>query len=454
MNYPQKNVITILVSALLLVIGLHLTPEGYDLWQRTFVHLSYLLVIYAAFVLDLRIATLITLLIGVLFWTHGVKPLVWSSEVLTDLVFQLGLYLTLVLVPGLLVARSQQRHRDLAKVANKLSLMVSKSLIDKNDPSLPISQKLTYKFDNMIGENKEMQKVYELIGKASASTANVLITGESGTGKELVARSLHYSSKRKDKPFVAINCSAIPDTLLESELFGYKKGAFTGANDDKLGKFEIANGGTVFLDEICEMKKDLQAKLLRVIQEREFQSLGSNETKKIDIWLLSASSRDLEKEIRDRAFLEALFYRLNVIPVHIPPLRSRLDDIPLLVDHFIQKYSTEDFRMSEKTLEYLQSYDWPGNVRELENVVQRAVALHQGGSFLPEDLPENIKKKELKIGEHTISLPEEGINLEELEKSLIVKALSTAQGNQTKAAKLLGLSRATLIYRLEKHHLR
>ena len=313
-------------------------------------------------------------------------------------------------------------------------------------------------FGNMIGKSKGMLKVYSLVRKVANTAANILITGESGTGKELVAGAIHENSSRKDKPFVIINCGGIPENLLESELFGYMKGSFSGAHADKPGLFEVAHRGTIFLDEIGELPQFLQVKLLRVVQEKTFRRIGGTENIKVDVRIISATNQDLEQKVKNSDFREDLYYRLNVIPVKIPPLRERNEDIPLLARYFIEKYSKEFGKEIKKISPYalrlLMEYPFFGNVRELENIIERSVALETTNIILPENL---IMPGTGEIDENTVlsaGIPEKGINLNEelarVEKLLIKKALQKANGSKTKAAKYLNISFDSLRYRLEK----
>ncbi|OEU81990.1 MAG: Fis family transcriptional regulator [Desulfobacterales bacterium S5133MH4] len=313
-------------------------------------------------------------------------------------------------------------------------------------------------FGKLIGKSKEMLKVYSLIKKVADTKANVLVLGESGTGKELVAQAIHDNSPRRDKPFVVINCGGIPEQLLESELFGYMKGSFTGAYSDKPGLFEIAREGTIFLDEIGELPTLLQVKLLRVIQEKAFRRIGGSKDITVDVRIIAATNQDLERKVKDGSFREDLYYRLNVIPVHIPPLRKRKEDIPILTQHFIEKHSLEFGkeikRISSYAMELLMGYRFPGNVRELENIIERSIALETSNIVLPENLvlSETEKFHTEKIVD--IDLPEEGISLNEemakIERNLILKALEKANGSKSKAAELLHVSLDSLRYRLEK----
>ncbi len=319
----------------------------------------------------------------------------------------------------------------------------------------------SYHFDSMIGESAQMRKVYDLIERVSQTKSNILIIGESGTGKELTAQAIHLQSNRRDKPFVVINCSGIPENLIESELFGYKKGAFTGAAADKDGLFDVADGGTVFLDEIGELTPAIQVKLLRVIQERTFTAVGGTEEKRVDVRFISASNKDLEGEVMEKRFREDLYFRLNVIQISMPPLRERDGDLPILSQHFLEKYSHElgkDVRkISAYAMDILSQYPFPGNVRELENIIERSVALESSSIVLPESLTLSHfeKYKGIKTEDRRkTDLTSEGIKLDEviggIEKDYIQKALKLSHGSTQKAAELLGISLRSLRYRLEK----
>ncbi len=312
-------------------------------------------------------------------------------------------------------------------------------------------------FGKMIGNSREMVKLYATIKKVADTPANVLILGESGTGKELVARAIHENSSRRQMPLMVINCGGIPENLLESELFGYIKGSFTGAYTDKAGLFEVARGGSVFLDEIGELPPLLQVKLLRVVQEKTFRRIGDSEDIRVDVRIISATNKNLADNVKSGLFREDLYYRLNVIPFHLPPLRERKEDIPVLTRHFIEKYSREfgkEIRtISAYALELLMQYPFPGNIRELENIIERSIALETSNIILPENLilSQGMAKKE---GTLLSELPDTGINLneelEKFEKALIEKALLKAQGSKTRAAELLKISYDSLHYRTEK----
>ncbi len=309
-----------------------------------------------------------------------------------------------------------------------------------------------YQFHNLIGKSPLMQKIYDLIDRIRDSSSNVLITGESGTGKELVAKAIHYNGLRKEGPFIAVNCAAIPETLLESELFGYKKGAFTDAKTDKRGLAFEAHKGTLFLDEITEMPLVLQAKLLRMIEEGEIRPLGDTNSHSIDVRTISASNRDIRSMTREGKFREDLYYRLKVIDIELPPLRERKEDIPLLARHFVEKFSAETKKtvagVSEEALKILLNYPWPGNVRELENVIQRAITLAQSEMILPDDLPSSMFQE---IKENVLGRGlREKYSIDQLEKEYIRKILIEVGGNKSKAAEILGLDRKTLYRKLEE----
>jgi two-component system response regulator PilR (NtrC family) len=316
-------------------------------------------------------------------------------------------------------------------------------------------------FENFIGKSEPMQKVFALIRQVGDAASTVLITGESGTGKELVAKAVHFNSTRKSRPFVTVNCGALPETLLESELFGYMKGAFTGASSNKLGLFDAANNGAIFLDEISATTPALQVKLLRVLQEREFMRVGGTTGIKVDIHIIAASNKDLLSEVERGTFREDLFYRLNVIPIHLPPLRERKDDILHLAEYFLKKMVRKDVeRAVSKTIDAeamkaLMAYHWPGNVRELENTIERMVIMTPENVIRIEHVPDTVKHLRPENGLVPLEIPEAGVDLEALletaERSFLMKALEKAGGVKTEAAKLLGLSFRSLRHRLRKY---
>jgi two-component system response regulator AtoC len=310
-----------------------------------------------------------------------------------------------------------------------------------------------FKIEGIIGKSKKMLQVIDIVKKVTPTNATVLIYGESGTGKELIARAIHYNSPRKDKPFIAINCAAIPETLIESELFGYEPGAFTGANTRKIGIIEAADKGTLFLDEIAELPPLTQSKLLRVLQEKEVRRIGGKDAIKVDLRIIAATNKNLSKEVEQNRFREDLYYRLKVITVEIPPLRERKEDIPELVNFFIEKYSKEFGKrvngIEEKALQALINYQWPGNIRQLETVIERAIIICEKDKITLSDIQDELK---ISIPKNIldIDIPDEGINYEELEKEILKKALIKSNYIIAKAARLLGMSYKTFWYRLEK----
>ncbi|HEV8487270.1 MAG TPA: sigma-54 dependent transcriptional regulator [Blastocatellia bacterium] len=370
--------------------------------------------------------------------------------------------------------------KDAGFDVEELKLIITKVLEKKHlrqeNEVLKREQKIRNSPDNMIGASPQMQAIYQMIQTVASTTSTVLITGESGTGKELVARGIHDKSDRAHAPFVSINCGAFTETLLESELFGYMKGSFTGAAANRKGLFEAAGGGTIFLDEIGETTPAMQVKLLRVLQERSIRRVGGVEEIQVDCRVVAATNRDLAQMVENGTFRNDLFYRISVIPIELPPLRARRADIPDLVRHFLNKYSAAASRpaldIAEDAMHYLENYDWPGNVRELENTIERAVALepatvklpgrpgegpYPDGVIKPERLPERILKyKPRNITD--LELPEDGIDLEgylaQLEKDYIIRALQRTTGNQTRAAEILNMSVRSLRHLLDKHKIR
>lgn len=311
-----------------------------------------------------------------------------------------------------------------------------------------------FQFSSLIGNSRKMRDVYSVAGQVARRDSTVLITGESGTGKELLAKAIHQNSLRAGKPFIAVNCGALPETLVESELFGHTKGAFTGAVSERAGKFEAANEGTIFLDEIGELPLPMQVKLLRVLQEREVDKLGSPHPVKVNVRIIAATNRDLKTQLEDGDFREDLFYRLSVITIELPPLRERREDISALAAHFLkrfsERYNTGRLILTDEALELLQKYEWPGNIRELENVIERVAVLARGAEITASDLPGEVRTSRSRIASIGLKLPEEGISLEEVEKEILVQALEKQHWNQTRAARYLNISRKTLIYRMEK----
>jgi two-component system NtrC family response regulator len=308
-----------------------------------------------------------------------------------------------------------------------------------------------FSFENIIGVSARMQAVFATLRTVAGSDATVLITGETGTGKELVARALHHNSARRDGPFVAVNCAAIPETLLESELFGYVKGAFTGAVQSKKGKFDIANGGTLFFDEVAELGGALQAKFLRALQEREIEPLGSTAPRRVDVRVVAATNRDLHNAMNAGTFRSDLFYRLAVVPIALPPLRERQEDVPLLVTHFLRKHSKgREIGIAPEALALLRAFQWPGNVRELENVCERIVLFLSGDRVTAADVPDAVKARSSNASAFSVQLPAEGISLDEVEKAVIVQALERSKWNRAQAARFLRVPRHILLYRMQK----
>jgi len=337
-----------------------------------------------------------------------------------------------------------------------LMTVVSKALEVRalRDENRKLREELGVRYDwtNIIGRSPAMQEIFGTISRVAPTRATVLLCGESGVGKDLIARAIHYHSPRRDRPFVKINCTAIPENLMESELFGYEKGAFTGATSSKPGKFEQADGGTVFLDEIGDVPPSIQVKLLRILQEREFERLGSNKTRQIDVRVLAATNADLRAALEEGRFREDLYYRLNVMPINIPPLRERKEDIPFLAEHFVRKFSKELGSpvtcISSGAMQKLLEYHWPGNVRELENVIERSLVLCSGQTLEAADIRLDMVPRTRAASADNF-LPD-GVTLEEHEQNIIREALRRTNGNKSQAARLLGLTRNALRYRLSQ----
>jgi len=345
--------------------------------------------------------------------------------------------------------------RDFKKIVrDALESKTPRTIEDADDRS-----KVRFHFGCLIGDSPQMRKVYDLVERVGPTKSNVFISGESGTGKELVAKAIHRESPRKDKAFVVINCAGMPENLIESELFGYRKGAFTGAATDKEGLFDVADGGTVFFDEVGELTPAIQVKLLRVIQERTFTAVGGTEERSVDVRFISATNKDLESEVMKERFREDLFFRLNVIHVNMPPLRERDGDLPILAQYFLEKYSAEIGKNVKKISAYamdlLKQYQFPGNVRELENIIERSVALETSNIVLPESLTlSNFQRERNRENRRRRDLTPEGINVDEIlgeiEREYILKSLELAHGSKQKAATLLGITMRSLRYRLDK----
>ncbi len=343
----------------------------------------------------------------------------------------------------------------------ELLLTVSKGLqyteLMRENRSLKQFIESRFSLDNIIGNSSAMQRVFNLVQKVAPTDLAVLLTGESGTGKELIAKALHQHSTRRDGPFVALNCGAIPEGLLESELFGHRRGAFTGAHANTRGKLEAADKGTVLLDEIGELPLALQVKLLRVLEGGEFQRVGETETRHVDVRFIAATNRNLSKMVEDGRFREDLYFRLRVVPIHLPPLRERREDIPLLADYFLQevrqRYGRVGIRFEKEIFRYFQAYAWPGNVRELKHTVERMVVIADDDAITIADLPEQLTQTTGNAANVLLQLPDDGIDLEEVEREILRQALEKHGGNQTRTAQYLNITRSALIYRMQKYGL-
>ncbi len=326
---------------------------------------------------------------------------------------------------------------------------------------IPIKIQSQVIFKDIIGRGPAMQKIFRIVEKVAGSDTTLMLNGETGTGKGLIARAIHLASGRNDKPFVQINCGATPEGLLESEFFGYRRGAFTGATSDKPGKFEMAKGGTIFLDEIGDMSADLQVKVLRVLEEGEFERVGGNETIKTDARIIAATHRDLEEEVQKRSFREDLFYRLYVIPIMLPTLKERKGDIPYLVSYFLEEFrqKKEDIppKVSDKAMKAMVNYSWPGNVRELRNLIERLIVLNEGEEILIEDLPEKFRLEISQPAQRKLEVDGEGISfytaVSEFEKALIISALEKTNWVKNKAAQILKIKRTTLVEKIKRYKL-
>jgi len=341
---------------------------------------------------------------------------------------------------------------------DELKILVAKALRfhQLEQENIYLKERLNDRFDfsNIIGRSRSMTLLFETVALVAPSDATVLIVGESGTGKELIANAIHQNSPRKDQPFIKVNCAALPETLLESELFGHEKGAFTGAMARKQGRFQLAHNSSIFLDEVAEMAPATQAKILRVLQEREFEPVGSTQTIKVDTRVIVATNKNLEKEIQEGRFRDDLYYRLNVVTVDVPPLRQRREDIPLLADFFLKQYAEKNRRPIEgftpRATDLLMRYDWPGNVRELENIIERAVIMARGEMITPLEFPVDLQNLDEDLKESRIDLTP-GRSLKEVEKVMILRTLEEVEGNRTHAARILGISRRTLQLKLKEY---
>ncbi|NOY78851.1 MAG: sigma-54-dependent Fis family transcriptional regulator [Calditrichaeota bacterium] len=338
---------------------------------------------------------------------------------------------------------------DFEEVRLKIERILKEKALQQENVGLREQLQTRFSFENIIGHSGAMQDVFKLIKKVANTDTTVLIRGESGTGKELIALAIHRNSHRAEKPFVAVNCAAIPENLLESELFGYEKGAFTGADRRKPGRFELSADGTIFLDEIGDLSPALQAKILRVLQNKTFERLGGTEALHVKARIIAATHRDLEAAVKDGHFREDLYYRINVFPIFLPPLRKRKEDIPELTEHFAAKYSKRPLKITPTFIRTLQAYHWPGNVRELENIIERAVILADHDELTTEHLPPHLAHG-VEGSLFDAELPDDGIELEKVEIQLIRKALAKSGGNKSKAAQLLGITRRKLYSMMER----
>lgn len=341
---------------------------------------------------------------------------------------------------------------------DELKILVHKTLHHHQleQENIFLKEQLADRFDfsNIIGQSAAMQKLFETMALVAPSDATIIITGDSGTGKELIANAIHQNSPRREKPLIKINCAALPETLLESELFGHEKGSFTGAVKSRKGRFHLAHKGTIFLDEIAEMTAATQAKILRVLQEREFEPLGSSNTVQVDTRVIAATNRNLEEEIKQGRFREDLYFRINVINLNVPPLQYRREDIPLLADFFLKRYAEKNRRLikgfTPRAIDVLMRYDWPGNIRELENMVERAVIMARSDIITPADLSDTLQALDYENQQSEIDLSP-GRSLKDVEKEMILRTLEMAEGNRTHTAKILGISRRTLQLKLKEY---
>ena len=395
--------------------------------------------------------------------TSGMELLEASKEIKPDLpVIMMTAYGTIEMA---VEAMKKRAYDYITKPFQneELKLTVKKALenyrLIKENRRLSQALSDRYKYRNIIGKSKPMQDIFEMISKVAQSKASVLITGPSGTGKELIAKAIHYDSPRKDRPFISVNCGALTETLLESELFGHEKGAFTGALSMKKGRFELADGGTLFLDEVTDMPPPLQVKLLRVLQEMEFERVGGTKTIKVDVRVLSASNRNIKEVVAEGNFREDLFYRLNVINIEVPSLRERPEDFRLLVDHFIEKYRQDEgkerIELSPEAWKILFSYSWPGNVRELENVIERAVVLKADRVIGREDLPAELTEKREEVEVERFIPPDAPLQktLEQIEEKLIRRALDQCDNVQSHAAEMLGITKSLIQHKMKKYNI-
>jgi len=339
---------------------------------------------------------------------------------------------------------------EMVEMKLKVKQILEKKQLAKENVALKSKLKDKYSLENIIGQSEAMQKVYQMVEKVAPRDATVLIRGESGTGKELIAEAIHRLSRRADGKFIAVNCAALPETLLESELFGHEKGAFTGAEKQKLGRFELASGGTIFLDEIGDVPLSVQVKLLRVLQSKQFSRLGSEQTIQVDVRTIAATNRNLEELMKQGTFREDLYYRLNVFPIYLPPLRERREDIPELVVHFLKKHDQPEDKIDAQAMRALMNYHWPGNIRELENIIERMIILSGDDKITVDLLPPQFSGAIAPRDSLSIEIPDQGLSIDDVERQLINSALRKAGGNKSKAAKLLGITRRKLYSMVER----
>ncbi len=339
---------------------------------------------------------------------------------------------------------------DMIELKQKVKQILEKQLLAKENIDLKVRLRDKFSLDNIIGQSESMTTVYQMVEKVAPREATVLIRGESGTGKELIAQAIHQNSLRSHGPFVGVNCAALTETLLESELFGHEKGAFTGADKQKLGRFELAAGGTIFLDEIGDVSPATQVKLLRVLQNKEIMRVGGEKTISVDVRTIAATNRDLEIKMKEGTFREDLYYRLNVFPIFLPPLRERKEDIPDLINHFLLKHNQPINKIDPKAVKALMNYDWPGNIRELENIIERTTILAGDDLITVALLPAQILGSAATASNVSLEIPDTGISINQVELDLINNALKKAGGNKSKAAQLLGITRRKLYSMLER----
>lgn len=339
---------------------------------------------------------------------------------------------------------------DMIELKLKVKQILEKKKLAIENVDLKDRLKDKFSIDNIIGQSESMTKVYQMVEKVAPRDATVLIRGESGTGKELIAQAIHQKSHRAEEPFIGVNCAALAETLLESELFGHEKGSFTGADRQKLGRFELASGGTIFLDEVGDISPAIQVKLLRVLQTKEIMRVGGEKSINVNVRTIAATNRNLEELMKSETFRNDLYYRLNVFPIYLPPLRERKEDIPDLIAHFLQKNKQPDDKIEPKAITALMNYNWPGNIRELENIIERMIIMAGENQIAPDLLPPQIQGVSTPDSSVSFEIPEEGLSIDQVEIDLINNALKKAGGNKSKAAKLLGITRRKLYSMMER----